>query len=533
MKIRSLCLILSLGAAGAWAQFPSQIKNVVLIVQENRTPDNLFHYLTPACPIPPNASGLTACTPAPVTTSCYDIAPCGVSNQSGTPVAVPLKPVPLAGSVLPQHSHWSFEKMCDPDPATLACRNDGAWRITVPTGGSYGYVSNTPVTNIDGSHGHLLDPYLTFAKDYGWANYMFQTNQGPSYVAHQFLFAGTSAMTAADDANSTFIAEDYNLNGNAGCLATKASLNNVISPALSTPREGCSVFDDGTVQECLQANVALIYPTDPVGSFCHTHETIAELLDSQSVTWKYYAATAGSLANAPVASKAICAPAFVNPNGDPSSSLKCTGKGWSESVDINNNGTDILRDIDNCALSQVSWVTPDERWSDHAGGNDMYGPSWVAAVVNAIGNRTTCPSGTKDAGQKYWENTAIIVTWDDWGGWSDHELPHAASSLPCRSMDCPGSYIGGFRVPLVVISAYTPSGAINNTRLDFGSILRTIEGIYHLPLGGLGFADKRSTTDLHGFFTLTQPRTYHTVPAPMRQTFFMNLTAPALEPDDD
>ena len=107
-------------SATALAQFPAQIKNIIVIVQENRTPDNLFHYLTPACPLPANASGLEACTLAPVTAGCYNIASCGVSNQSGKPVAVKLKPVPLAGSGLPQHSHWSFEKMCDTDPATMA-----------------------------------------------------------------------------------------------------------------------------------------------------------------------------------------------------------------------------------------------------------------------------------------------------------------------------------------------------------------------------------------------------------------------------
>jgi hypothetical protein len=52
------------------------------------------------------------------------------------------------------------------------------------------------VTNSEGSKGHLLDPYLTMFRDYGWANFIYQTNQGASYSAHQFLFAGTSAMTA-------------------------------------------------------------------------------------------------------------------------------------------------------------------------------------------------------------------------------------------------------------------------------------------------------------------------------------------------
>jgi phospholipase C len=516
------------------AQFPPQIKNVVIIVQENRTPDNLFHYLTPACPIPPNAAGLTACTPT-VSSSCYNIAPCGVSNQGGTPVAVPLQAVPLYGSTEPQHSHWSFEHMCDADPATLQCRNDGAWQITVPAGGSYAYVENTPVTNYTGPAGHLLDPYLTLAQQYGWANYMFQTNQGASYPAHQYLFAGTSAMTAADDAKSTYIAENMSTIYQAGCLAPAGAASDVIMPVLGSVTAGCSAFADRSVQECGITNTGLVYPTDPVGSYCHTHQSMADVLDAHGISWKYYAATAGSLATAPVASKKICDPAFVNPNSDPSSALECTGAEWNANVDLKQHGADIFNDIWNCNLPQVSWVIPDDRWSDHAGGNDYWGPSWVSAIVNNIAKGAQCPAGTPNAGQTYWENTAIVITWDDWGGWSDHEVPQYGSALPCKSSTCPGDFEHGFRVPLVVVSAYTPQGFISNQHHDFGSILRMVEGVNHLAEGQLGFADARATTDLREFFSLTTPRAYHLVPAEKSATFFLTLpaTMTALTPDTD
>ena len=516
------------------AQFPPQIKNIIIIVQENRTPDNLFHYLAPACPIPPNAAGLSACTPA-VSSTCYNIAPCGVSSQSGTPVAVPLAPVPMYGSALPQHSHWSFEKMCDPDPATLQCRNDGAWQITVPTGGSYGYVENTPVTNSNGSSGHLLDPYLTLAKQYGWANYMFQTNQGASYPAHQYLFAGTSAATAADDARSTYLAEDFSTINDSGCLAPAGATNNVIEPVLGSATPGCSVFDSRSVQECSVANTALSYPTNPVGSFCHSHQSMADVLEAHGISWKYYASTAGSLATAPVSYKSICNPAFVNPNADPASALQCTGDEWNARVDLKHHGADVFNDIWGCALPRVSWVIPDDRWSDHAGGNDYWGPSWVSAIVNNLGERQLCPAGTPDAGQNYWQNTAILVTWDDWGGWTDHEPPRYASALPCNSMACPGDFEHGFRVPLIVVSAYTPQGFISNQPHDFGSILRMIEGVNHLTEGQLGFADARASTDLREFFTLAAPRAYHLVPAEKNATFFLTLPTAmtALTPDED
>jgi hypothetical protein len=60
-----------------------------------------------------------------------------------------------------------------------------------------------------------------------------------------------------------------------------------------------------------------------------------------------------------------------------------------------------------------------------------------------------------------------------------------------------------------------------------------IEGVNHLTEGQLGFADKRATTDLHEFFTLAAPRTYHIVPAQKNATFFLELKAPPIQPDDE
>ncbi len=93
-------------------------------------------------------------------------------------------------------------------------------------------------------------------------------------------------------------------------------------------------------------------------------------------------------------------------------------------------------------------------------------PRFVSCLAGSLGVRgssTSCDSNTG-----YWKNTAIFITWDDWGGWYDHEPP--------TILDGPqGDYQYGFRVPLLVVSAYTPSGYINNSRHDFGSILRFIE----------------------------------------------------------
>jgi phospholipase C len=515
--------------------FPPQITHVVVIFQENRTPDNLFHFLTPACPIPSGAKGLAACTPSPVTTSCYDISPCGLSNKSGTVKPFTLKPVPLYGSNDPSHAHTAWEEMCDPDPTmNYACRNDGAWQIK-PTNGSYGYVENTAVTNYDGSSGYLLDPYLTYAKSYGWANFMYQTNQGPSYPAHQFIFSGTSARSAAEDSASAFISENYKPKKTAvGCLAPADATTTLISPLLSggTLCSGGNSFDGGSVQECLLTNSALNNPAgNPVGSFCDTKTNMGAVLDEYGISWKYYAPSAGSIWTAPNSIADICVPKFTNKTD---AKLKCTGSEWTNNVDLNLKGADVLNDITNCNLASVSWVIPNGTWSDHAGSNDQYGPSWVTAVVNAIGQNPTCTSGL-DNGQTFWNNTAIIVTWDDWGGWSDNQPAINQSGLPCTTIDCQADYQTGFRVPLLVISAYTPSGYIDNGTYDFGSILRTIQGVYGIPEGIMGVADARSTTDLTNFFQGSQ-RQYQPVVAVEPASFFLGQSVqkgPPEPPDND
>jgi hypothetical protein len=84
---------------------------------------------------------------------------------------------------------------------------------------------------VDNSTG-ILNPYLELAKQYGWANYMFQTNQGPSFPAHQFLFGGTSAPSASDDATGIFAAENMGgTPGPAGCIALEGTFVRLVTPS--------------------------------------------------------------------------------------------------------------------------------------------------------------------------------------------------------------------------------------------------------------------------------------------------------------
>ena len=132
----------------------------------------------------------------------------------------------------------------------------------------------------------------------------------------------------------------------------------------------------------------------------------------------------------------------------------------------------------------------------------------MAAVVNAIGN------------SQYWANTAIFITWDDWGGWYDLVAPPIYNS-----------YEYGFRVPLIVVSPYARLHYVSHKTHDFDSILRFIEENFSLPT--LGYADSRAD-DLSDRFDYKQmPTTFQNIMAPLSARHFLEFTALPTDPDDD
>jgi phospholipase C len=479
-------LLLLFGTLLAHAQI-SSFQHVIVIFQENRTPDNLFQGL---CAPPFGASG--SCSTTPNATQ-YNIQTRNwLDKHSPTGVTQPL-PVPLGNTYDLSHSHGAFNSQCDAHPSG-PCRMDGARDVscsgTCLSQPQFRFVENPRA----GGHG-ILDPYLTLATQYGWANYMFQTNQGPSFPAHQFIFGGTSAPNAGDDRMGIFASENMtgsaNSNLRAGCIADAGTRVELVHPNPHPPPRGVENSE--------------VYP-------CFDHQTIPDILPAR-FSWRYYTPGAGFIWTAPNAIFHICQP--TGPGGT------CQGREWLNNVDLR--PSDVLADITSCNLRSVSWVIPPGQNSDHAGNpNNTGGPAWVASIVNAIGNHPTCPNG-----EVYWHNTAIFITWDDWGGWYDHEPP---TILPLPQ----GDYQYGFRVPLIVVSAYTPAGYIDNFRHDFGSILRFIEHNFGIPEGQLTFADHRATTDLRGFFDLDQaPRPFHRVSADKDASYFLNDKTVPTDPDDD
>jgi len=466
-----LPVIFALFATPALSAQSARFQHIVIVVQENRTPDNLFQGLcTPA----------SACSSEP-TNSQYNIQMNNWLDERQSGGTIDPLPADLDAPFGVGHSHFAFVRQCDLDTTTGHCSMDGA----AGTGCSGACPSQPQFRFVDNSTG-TVDPYLTMATQYGWANYMFQTNQGPSFPAHQFLFGATSAPSASDDAAGIFAADNptHVIGGNEGCNARASAIVEEILPGNQTQS---------------------IYP-------CFEHDTLPDVLPS--VSWRYYAPGPGSIWTAPNAIEHICRPNQTRGG-------KCVGDEWTKNVDLV--PADVLKDIDKCELRDLSWVIPTGQNSDHPGDNRGGGPSWVASVVNAIGS-SKC---TNADGSRYWDSTAILVTWDDWGGWYDHEPPTILAQPE-------GDYQYGFRVPLIFISAYTPAGFIDNGRHDFGSIIRFAEHNFGAEEGILGFSDARAQDDLSTFFDLqSRPRPFLTIPARLSAEYFLNDHTPPTDPDDE
>jgi phospholipase C len=458
-----------LGAAPAQAQI-AKFEHIVVIVQENRTPDNLFYALCRRnpCSTQPNHQQYNIQTKNWLDKT----SPTGVTQ----PHVVPLvEPYDLG------HTHIAFVAQCDMIPATSRCRGDGAAGVLCtqpcPVRASFGHVDNST---------GILDPYLALIAQYGWANYMFETSQGPSFPAHQFIFGATSAPSAADDHKAIFDAEDPYPPGAAGCVALPGATVQLIDPVNGED------------------------PKDKVFP-CFEHLTLADILTRAGYSWRYYALVGTSIWVAPNAINHICQ----------SSKGVCTGTDFLDHVDLN--PVDVITNAGDCTLKNVSWVTPSAQNSDHARANTGGGPSWVASIVNAIGN-----SRCRDrSDHTYWQTTAILITWDDWGGWYDH--------VPPKIFRGPhGDYEYGFRVPLIFVSAYTPKGYIDNAVHDFGSIARFIERNFGMGEGTLTFADARSRSNFDKFYDFSlSSRMFYTIKAPLDAQYFLHDKSPQLPPDDD
>jgi phospholipase C len=202
-------------------------------------------------------------------------------------------------------------------------------------------------------------------------------------------------------------------------------------------------------------------------------QTMADTLTSHGISWKYY--------DTPIASGATLAKAIEGKcNGCNAwnywNPLDAKNSTYTDPVYTNNMAARIrlFWDIGNGTLPQVSWVIPSGGISDHPPANATLGMWWVTDIVNAV------------ASSQYWKNTAIVILWDDYGGFFDTVAPPLIDNTGLS-----------FRCPALIVSSYSKAGYLDDTSYDFESTLKFIEWRFNLP--SLTLRDANANNLLNAF----------------------------------
>jgi phospholipase C len=267
----------------------------------------------------------------------------------------------------------------------------------------------------------------------------FASAQGPSFPNHLYTIAATSGRTHENPIQDRLALEERHRKTGLfkawGCDSIEGAYVNV------TSSEG--------VQEKVPP--------------CFDFQTEGDLLSRAGIPWAYYSATQeqnGYLWSAYDAVRHVRAHPEV----------------WQKHI-FPVDG--FVHDVRDDLLPPVTWVTPRFPLSDHPEYSMCWGENWTTRIVNAIMR------------SPLWKDTAIFLTWDDYGGFYDH--------VPPPQVDGFGF---GIRVPLLVISPYAKQGYVDHTLGEFSSVLRFIEDNWRLTQ--LTHRD-RDALNLFEAFDFSQP----------------------------
>jgi phospholipase C len=342
----------------------------------------------------------------------------------------------------------------DPMPQDVA-HNNPAWTTGYHNGAMDGFCHEGGA--IDKSTGKDLadsqmqageiPSYWAYASTYGIGDRMFASWRGASFGNNVFAVAAQSGRysTLLDRRAIYGIPKGGDAGRTWGC---DNSLNTSVS-----------MIDLG-------GKLSYTYP-------CFGFESMPNLMDAAGVTWKYYGTKSHFIHSGISAIKSVrCAPGATPP---------CTGANpyWDHHVVDSSN---ILSDAKAGNLPAVSWYLPDE--TEHPPRTACAGENATVNAVNAIMNGPN------------WKDTAIIVWWDEWGGFYDHVKPPTGIGIDDGVTPLNDRISYGFRVPLIVISPWVKRGSLtdggyaSHTFYSHASFARLIE--YAFTLGTLDAADNLS-----------------------------------------
>ncbi len=451
----------------------SPIQHVIVVIQENRSFDNFFATY-------PGANGATsgqaAPMPTPIQQSCARRGQPVITH----PTTLQLTKVSLVGAGFKNNfgedndlDHIYGGYLAEYDNGNM----DGFDLVLFGADGSGPQAECTYAYQyVDPSD---IKPYWDIAKQYVLADNMFDTQGSSSFTGHQDLIAGGTGV-------------NYKAN--------KYGDNSIIDNPFNMPW-GCRDSPPGTKTSLITTSDRYLELAGPLP--CFTYKTIRDQLDAAKISWKYYTI-------APKKGGGGIWSAF--------DAIKAVREGPEWQTNVTKSPTIIFKDIKNGKLPSVAWVTPDAWNSDHPAeymnvGKKKVpvdnGPSWVASVVNAIGT------------SQYWKSCAIVILWDDPGGFYDHVKP--------PFLDNQGGL--GFRVPMLIVSPYVQAH-VEHTQYESASILKFIQENWNL--GTLPPSPDVRAASIGDAFNFSQtPRPFHKIRSQYSESFFLKQKPSELPADTE
>ena len=280
-------------------------------------------------------------------------------------------------------------------------------------------------------------PLYPYAKQFTLADNYFSGAFGGSMLNHFWLICACTPRW--ENAPAEFIANpQYDADGkliDPGETYANGGGNGNVTP------DGYLVNDVDPRYNPHHANVPLDKLAPPQDAL-----TIGDRLSEKNISWAWYAegwndALAGKPQNN-----------FIFEH-QPFAYFKQFGDGTDAKKQHLLDTTAFEAALKNGTLPAVSYIKPTGKYDEHAGYSDIrsseqHAIEWIQAIQQSSA----------------WQDTAIFLTYDDFGGAFDHVAP------PVIDRWGPGG-----RVPLLVISPYAKKGFVDHTQYDHTSTLKFIE----------------------------------------------------------
>jgi phospholipase C len=175
--------------------------------------------------------------------------------------------------------------------------------------------------------------------------------------------------------------------------------------------------------------------------------TVFDRATDAGVSWKYYVGGLDQIDQAKVANGAYARSKDATPSALYWAPILSMKRFWTDPALSQNvrPQADLFADAASGNLPAITYVLPQPTTHEPL----VVGPDLrLLSIVNAI---QTSPT---------WSTTAVVVVWDDWGGYYDHVVPPVADD---------GHQLG-MRVPMLMLSPWTSGGTVSTQTLDHSSI---------------------------------------------------------------